>query len=170
MAITEKSIRQSSIGMKDSGASLHAVWNSLFVPVSTKGKRKQNGVGAVDNYVNRLAFEVQSCGDQDKVVQGASCESRPVHADSSHSYDRVFRTLSKSQADGPKPEQSLQNPRMATFLRSTSSAHSNDSGMGTHGIYVLCDCAVAFTSCFVCQHGAPSRVPKGRLRGESVLL
>lgn len=71
MAITEKSIRQSSIGMKDSGASLHAVWQSLFVPVSTKGKRKQNGVGAVDSYVNRLAFEVQSCGDQDRVVQGA---------------------------------------------------------------------------------------------------
>lgn len=71
MAITEKSIRQSSIGMKDSGASLHAVWQGLFVPVSTKGKRKQNGVGAVDSYVNRLAFEVQSCGDQDRVVQGA---------------------------------------------------------------------------------------------------
>jgi chromosome transmission fidelity protein 18 len=80
MAITEKSIRQSSIGMKDSGASLHAVWNSLFVPVSTKGKRKQNGIGAVDNYVNRLAFEVQSCGDQDKVVQGASYECLCVPA------------------------------------------------------------------------------------------
>ncbi|KAJ9125621.1 hypothetical protein QFC22_000583 [Naganishia vaughanmartiniae] len=69
LEITEKTLRQSSIGMKDSGASLNVVWHNLFVPVSTKGKRKENGVGK-DSYVNRLAFEVQSCGDQDKVVQG----------------------------------------------------------------------------------------------------
>ncbi|KAJ9100114.1 hypothetical protein QFC19_005794 [Naganishia cerealis] len=73
LEITEKTLRQSSIGMKDSGASLNAVWHNLFVPVSTKGKRKQNGVGN-DSYVNRLAFEVQSCGDQDKVVQAQEFE------------------------------------------------------------------------------------------------
>lgn len=70
MAITEKTVRQSSIGMKDSGASLNAVWQSIFVPISTKGKRKRDGIGAADNYVNRLAFEIQSSGDQDRIVQG----------------------------------------------------------------------------------------------------
>jgi chromosome transmission fidelity protein 18 len=75
LEITEKTLRQSSIGMKDSGASLNVVWHNLFVPVSTKGKRKENGVGK-DSYVNRLAFEVQSCGDQDKVVQGQSFSSQ----------------------------------------------------------------------------------------------
>lgn len=87
-------------------------------------------------------------------------------ADASNPLGRVFRTLSKSEANGPKPEQSLQNPRMATFLRPIASAHFVFTGMGTDGIHGLCDCAVAFTSCFVGQHGSSSRVPKGRLRGE----
>jgi hypothetical protein len=78
---------------------------------------------------------------------------------------RMFRALSKSQADGPKPEQPLQNPRMAAFLRSTPSAHSDDPGMGTHGIYGLRYRAVAFTYGFIGQYGASSRVSKGRLRG-----
>lgn len=78
---------------------------------------------------------------------------------------RMFRTLSKSQADGPKPEQPLQDPRMAAFLRSTTSAHSDDPGVGTHGIHGLRYRAVAFTHGFVGQYGAPGGVSEGRLRG-----
>lgn len=116
MAITEKTVRQSSIGMKDSGASLNAVWNSLFVPVSTKGKRKANGIGAADNYVNRLAFEVQSSGDQDKVVQGASGIFRDAPRRQTNILRRLLRALPQSQADGSESEQLLQDPRMATLL------------------------------------------------------
>lgn len=71
--VSEKSIRQSAVGLKDAGSSLAGVWHNLFVPPTTK--RKKVVLGAADGkYVNRLAFEIQASGDMDKVVQGESAD------------------------------------------------------------------------------------------------
>lgn len=74
--VNEKSIRSSSVGMKDAGTSVHAVWSSLFVPKSTKQKRTN---GRVDDgrYVSKMAFDVQACGEYDRIVQGTSEIHRP---------------------------------------------------------------------------------------------
>lgn len=67
--VNEKVIRTSTVGQKDAGASVHMVWNSLFVPITTRKKRAE-GVGGDGKFVSRLAFTVQASGDYDKVVQG----------------------------------------------------------------------------------------------------
>ncbi|KAK4688524.1 chromosome transmission fidelity protein 18, partial [Tremellales sp. Uapishka_1] len=67
--VTDDAIKSSSVGIKDSGSSLQSVWNSLSIPIGAKQRRK---TAAIDDgrYVNRLTFEIQACGDYDKVVQG----------------------------------------------------------------------------------------------------
>jgi chromosome transmission fidelity protein 18 len=71
--VNEKMIRSSTVGLKDSGTSLNAMWNSLFVPLSAKKRRQTQGI-AEGKYVNRLAFDIQACGEYDKVVQGGFLE------------------------------------------------------------------------------------------------
>ncbi|WWC68500.1 uncharacterized protein I206_102429 [Kwoniella pini CBS 10737] len=68
-AVTDEAIRSSSVGMKDSGTSLQNVWNTIFIPLAAKQKRKAIGI---DNgrYVDRLSFTIQASGEYDKVVQG----------------------------------------------------------------------------------------------------
>ena len=66
--VTEEAIKSSSLGLKDTSSSFQSVWNSLFIPISAKSKRR---TGIDDGrYVNRLVGEVQACGDYDKVVGG----------------------------------------------------------------------------------------------------
>ncbi len=67
--MTDEAIKSSSVGLKDSGTTLQSVWNSLFIPIAAKQRRKTAGIDD-GRYVNRLAFDVQACGDYDKVVQG----------------------------------------------------------------------------------------------------
>jgi chromosome transmission fidelity protein 18 len=68
-SVTEQAVKSATVGSKDAGTTLNAMWNSLFVPVAVKQRRK--GLGLEDGkYVNRLAFQVQACGDYDKVVMG----------------------------------------------------------------------------------------------------
>jgi len=64
-------VRNTTVGLKDGGASLHGVWHNLFVPVSSK-KKRQNAIatGSDGKYVGRLAEVVQSSGDVDRVMQG----------------------------------------------------------------------------------------------------
>lgn len=67
--VTESAVKSATVGSKDAGTTLNAMWNSLFVPIATKQRRK--AIGLEDGkYVNRLAFQVQACGDYDKVVMG----------------------------------------------------------------------------------------------------
>lgn len=68
-AVTDDVIRTSSVGLKDSGTTLQAVWKSLFVPMAAKQRRKVAGIDD-GRYVDRLTFEIQACGDTDKLVQG----------------------------------------------------------------------------------------------------
>ncbi|RSH94825.1 hypothetical protein EHS25_004631 [Saitozyma podzolica] len=68
-AVTDDAIRTSSVGLKDSGTTLQAVWKSLFVPMAAKQRRKVAGIDD-GRYVDRLTFEIQACGDTDKLVQG----------------------------------------------------------------------------------------------------
>ncbi|KAK8861703.1 hypothetical protein IAR55_002526 [Kwoniella newhampshirensis] len=68
-AVTDEAIRSSSVGLKDSGTTLQSVWNSLFIPLAAKQRRKTSGIDD-GRYVDRLSFAVQACGDYDKVVQG----------------------------------------------------------------------------------------------------
>lgn len=67
--VTEENVRNSSVGLKDTGTTLHSVWSSLTLPISAKVRRKTIGIDD-GKYVDRLAFQVQACGDYDKVVQG----------------------------------------------------------------------------------------------------
>lgn len=69
--IDEKTIRHATVGLKDSGSSLNAVWNNLLVPMSAKKRRQVHGV-TEGKYVNRLAFELQACGEYDRIMQGGS--------------------------------------------------------------------------------------------------
>ena len=69
MVVTADAIKSSSVGLKDSGTTLQSVWNSIFVPIAAKQRRKIAGIED-GRYVNRLAFEIQASGDYDKVVQG----------------------------------------------------------------------------------------------------
>lgn len=57
--------------MKDGGTSLHKVWNTLLVPVSSK-KNRQNGqkVEEQGKFVSRVAEVVQSAGETDRVMSG----------------------------------------------------------------------------------------------------
>lgn len=69
--VTEKVVRTAAVGMKDGGASLHDVWQNLFVPVSAKAMRKQGvAPGADSKYVGKLAGIISSAGDMDKISQG----------------------------------------------------------------------------------------------------
>lgn len=69
ISVTDELIRSSSVGLKDSGTTLHTAWTSLLVPISAKVRRKTAGIDD-GRYVDRLAFEVQACGEYDKLVQG----------------------------------------------------------------------------------------------------
>lgn len=106
--VNENMIRSSTVGLKDSGASINAVWNKLLVPMSAKKRRQVHGV-ADGKYVNRLAFEVQACGEYDKVMQG--CFEHYPHLkpldtsfnninrihDWIHFYDRLSHRVSSEQ-------------------------------------------------------------------------
>lgn len=50
---------------------MNAVWNNLLVPMSAKKRRQVQGV-TEGKYVNRLAFELQACGEYDRILQGGS--------------------------------------------------------------------------------------------------
>jgi chromosome transmission fidelity protein 18 len=67
--VTDDAIKSSAVGLKDSGTTLQSTWNSLFIPISAKTRRKQSGI---DNgkYVKRLIDTVFSCGDYDKLLMG----------------------------------------------------------------------------------------------------
>ncbi|WRT65827.1 uncharacterized protein IL334_002777 [Kwoniella shivajii] len=67
--VTDEAIRNSSVGLKDSGTTLQSVWNTLFIPLAAKQRRKAIGIDD-GRYVDRVSFAVQACGDYDKVVQG----------------------------------------------------------------------------------------------------
>lgn len=67
--VTGDAIRNSSVGLKDSGTTLQSVWNDLFIPVSAKVRRKTAGIDD-GKYVNRLVSAISACGDHDKLVQG----------------------------------------------------------------------------------------------------
>ncbi|EIW66530.1 hypothetical protein TREMEDRAFT_34848, partial [Tremella mesenterica DSM 1558] len=67
--VTDEAIRTSSVGLKDSGTSLQSTWNSLFIPLAAKQRRKAQGIDD-GKYVDRLVNEVQSCGEYDRLVQG----------------------------------------------------------------------------------------------------
>ncbi|WWD16374.1 hypothetical protein CI109_100800 [Kwoniella shandongensis] len=68
-AVTDEAIKSSSVGLKDSGTTLQSVWNSLFIPIAAKQRRRAIGIDD-GRYVDRISFQVQACGDYDKVVQG----------------------------------------------------------------------------------------------------
>ena len=97
-------MRNTAVGLKDGGASLHGVWHNLFVPVSSK-KKRQNGMASGEDgkYVGRLADVVMSSGDVDRVMQGecGGFTAIPVLTElntSGHS-TRLLRTLPELKAD-----------------------------------------------------------------------
>ncbi|WVR03696.1 hypothetical protein IAU60_000691 [Kwoniella sp. DSM 27419] len=67
--VTDEAIRSSSVGLKDSGTTLQSVWNTLFIPMAAKERRKAVGIDD-GRYVDRISFAVQACGDYDRLVQG----------------------------------------------------------------------------------------------------
>lgn len=75
LIVTDTAIRSTSIGSKDSQATLHSVWSTLLVPLAAKIRRKQLGSsgGGVDDgkYVDRVTSAISSCGDIDRLNQGA---------------------------------------------------------------------------------------------------
>ncbi|KAK6907495.1 hypothetical protein I203_101489 [Kwoniella mangroviensis CBS 8507] len=68
-SVTDEAIRSSSVGMKDSGTTLQSVWNTVFIPLAAKQRRKAIGIDD-GRYVDRISFAIQACGDYDKVIQG----------------------------------------------------------------------------------------------------
>ncbi|WVW80294.1 hypothetical protein I302_102272 [Kwoniella bestiolae CBS 10118] len=68
-SVTDEAIRSSSVGMKDSGTTLQSVWNTVFIPLAAKQRRKAIGIDD-GRYVDRISFAIQACGDYDKIVQG----------------------------------------------------------------------------------------------------
>lgn len=89
--MTDHHIRSLTVGSKDSSTSLHSAWQSLFVPLPSKVRRKQAGLTAKDaesqslssthcgsgagvddgKYIDRLHAAISTCGDLDRLVQGA---------------------------------------------------------------------------------------------------
>lgn len=67
--VTHEAIKSSSVGTKDTGTTLQSAWDSLFVPMAAKQRRKQLGIDD-GRYVDRLAFMVQACGEHERLVQG----------------------------------------------------------------------------------------------------
>ncbi|OCF36301.1 hypothetical protein I316_02176 [Kwoniella heveanensis BCC8398] len=67
--VTDDAIKSSSVGLKDSGTTLQSVWNTLFIPLAAKERRKTVGIDD-GRYVDRVSFAVQACGEYDKLVQG----------------------------------------------------------------------------------------------------
>jgi chromosome transmission fidelity protein 18 len=67
--VTDEAIKSSAVGLKDSGTTLQAVWNDIFIPVSAKVRRKTAGIDD-GKYVNRLVNVISTSGEYDKVVQG----------------------------------------------------------------------------------------------------
>ncbi|ORY29754.1 hypothetical protein BCR39DRAFT_588132 [Naematelia encephala] len=107
--VTDEHLRTSSVGLKDSGTTLQSAWQSLSVPISAKVRRKTAGIDD-GRYVDRLASDVQSCGDHDRLVQGLFehyPNLKPIDA-SLHNlgklhdwlgyYDRVHRMVESEQA------------------------------------------------------------------------
>ncbi|WWC60447.1 uncharacterized protein I303_103019 [Kwoniella dejecticola CBS 10117] len=68
-SVTDEAIRSSSVGMKDSGTTLQNVWNTVFIPLAAKQRRKAIGIDD-GRYVDRLSFTIQASGEYDKIVQG----------------------------------------------------------------------------------------------------
>ncbi|WVQ93642.1 hypothetical protein IAU59_000718 [Kwoniella sp. CBS 9459] len=67
--VTDDAIKSSSVGLKDSGTTLQSVWNTLFIPLAAKERRRTVGIDD-GRYVDRVSFAVQACGEYDKLVQG----------------------------------------------------------------------------------------------------
>lgn len=67
--VTSDAIKSSSVGAKDSGTTLQATWNALFVPMAAKQRRKVIGIDD-GRYVDRITSIVQTCGEYDRLVQG----------------------------------------------------------------------------------------------------
>ncbi|WVQ77322.1 hypothetical protein IAR50_007006 [Cryptococcus sp. DSM 104548] len=68
-AVTEEAIRATSLGLKDTSTTLQSAWNALFIPLPAK-KRRAQGIDS-ERYLPRLIPIIQSCGEYEKVVQGA---------------------------------------------------------------------------------------------------
>ncbi|WWC88031.1 uncharacterized protein L201_002934 [Kwoniella dendrophila CBS 6074] len=68
-SVTDEAIRSSSVGMKDSGTNLQPVWNTIFIPLAAKQRRKAIGIDD-GRYVDRISFAIQSNGEYDKIIQG----------------------------------------------------------------------------------------------------
>lgn len=63
-------MRMAVASMKDSGTSPSAVWERLFkVHYNRKGAKSASELNSI--YVSRLARDVQTCGEYDKLMQGA---------------------------------------------------------------------------------------------------
>ena len=84
------------------------MWNALFIPIAAKQRRKTQGIDD-GRSVDRLAFQVQACGDYDKVVQGmfehypnlkpidASLENLNKLHDWVEYYDRISTKINETQ-------------------------------------------------------------------------
>lgn len=55
------------VGLKDTGTSSTQVIERLF----KKPPRKKGGGGSDDRFINRIVRDVQTCGEYEKISQGA---------------------------------------------------------------------------------------------------
>lgn len=65
--VTEAIVKSAALGLKDTGTSASAVWDSLFkVPYDRKGK----SAGHDGKYIDRLIKEITTCGEYERILLG----------------------------------------------------------------------------------------------------
>lgn len=66
--VDQASLRSAAVGLKDSGTSPSAVWQTLFrIPHDRKGAKRPGDDG---RFVNRIVKALQTCGEYDRIQQG----------------------------------------------------------------------------------------------------
>ena len=115
--VDESTIKSASIGSKDSGTSPSAVWDRLFRRTNPKQAQQ-----TADRYVERLVRDVQTCGEYDKLVQGALCcrpwsKTGPLLTSQLQCPHRLLRDVLACQAQVGRLGPSRSRTRVAAILR-----------------------------------------------------